>query len=132
MEEKILSKKQNGMMALLLTIIGYALGILVTVLGGNNNSPVLLIVGIIWLCIGWFPILGLKILKPQEALVLTLFGKYVGTLKEEGFYFVNPFCSSVNPAARTKLSQSGVDSTGSSLPAASLNITNSGNDSSSK
>ena len=29
----------------------------------------------------------LVLLKPQEALVLTLFGKYVGTLKEEGFYF---------------------------------------------
>lgn len=39
--------------------------------------------------------------------MLTLFGKYVGTIKEDGFYFVNPFCSSVNPAAKTKLSQSG-------------------------
>ena len=57
--------------------------------------------------IGWVPAMGLKILKPQEALVLTLFGKYVGTLKGEGFYFVNPFCSSVNPAAKTKLNQSG-------------------------
>ena len=45
--------------------------------------------------------------KPQEALVLTLFGKYIGTLKGEGFYYVNPFCSAVNPAANTKLSQSG-------------------------
>ena len=50
--------------------------------------------------------LGLKVLKPQEALVLTLFGKYIGTLKGEGFYFVNPFCTGVNPAANTKLSQS--------------------------
>ena len=50
---------------------------------------------------------GLKILKPQEALVLTLFGKYAGTLKGEGFYYVNPFCSAVNPAAKTKLNQSG-------------------------
>ena len=50
---------------------------------------------------------GLKVLRPQEALVLTLFGNYVGTLKEEGFYFVNPFCSAVNPAAKTKLNQSG-------------------------
>ena len=50
---------------------------------------------------------GLRILKPQEALVLTLFGKYIGTLKGEGFYYVNPFCSAVNPAANTKLSQSG-------------------------
>ncbi len=39
--------------------------------------------------------------------MLTLFGKYVGTLKEPGFYFVNPFCSSVNPASRTRLRQSG-------------------------
>ena len=43
----------------------------------------------------------------REALVLTLFGKYIGTLKGEGFYYVNPFCSAVNPAANTKLSQSG-------------------------
>ena len=46
-------------------------------------------------------------LKPQEALVLTLFGKYIGTLKEHGFYYVNPFCSAINPAAKTKLNQSG-------------------------
>ena len=39
--------------------------------------------------------------------MLTLFGRYVGTLKNEGFYFVNPFCSGVNPAAKTKLGQSG-------------------------
>ena len=39
--------------------------------------------------------------------MLTLFGKYIGTLKGEGFYFVNPFCSSVNPAAKTRLNQSG-------------------------
>ena len=66
-----------------------------------------LVVSIIWLCIGWVPFLGLKVLKPQEALVLTLFGNYIGTLKEAGFYFVNPFCTSVNPASKTKLSQSG-------------------------
>ena len=46
-------------------------------------------------------------MKPQEALVLTLFGKYYGTLKNDGFYWVNPFCTSFNPAAKTKLNQSG-------------------------
>ena len=39
--------------------------------------------------------------------MLTLFGNYIGTLKGEGFYFVNPFCAAVNPAAKTKLGQSG-------------------------
>lgn len=57
--------------------------------------------------LGWIPFCGLRVLKPQEALVLTLFGKYVGTIREEGFYFVNPFCTAVNPAARTRLKQSG-------------------------
>ena len=39
--------------------------------------------------------------------MLTLFGDYIGTLKGEGFYFVHPFASAVNPAANTKLNQSG-------------------------
>ena len=46
-------------------------------------------------------------LKPQEAVVLTLFGKYYGTLKGDGFYFVNPFVTAINPAANTRLNQSG-------------------------
>jgi regulator of protease activity HflC (stomatin/prohibitin superfamily) len=65
------------------------------------------IVGGLWTCLGWIPYLGLKILKPEEALVLTLFGKYVGSIKGAGFYAVNPFCSAVNPASNTKLNQSG-------------------------
>jgi len=65
------------------------------------------VIGLLYLCLGWIPLLGLRILKPQEALVLTLFGKYIGTLKGEGFYCVNPFCVAVNPAARTTLRQSG-------------------------
>ena len=41
---------------------------------------------------------GIKVLKPNEALVLTLFGKYFGTLKDEGMFFVNPFTTAFNPA----------------------------------
>ena len=74
--------------------------------GYDYTMPVM-IAGILWCSLGWIPLLGLKVLKPQEALVLTLFGKYYGTLKGEGFYAVNPFCASVNPAAKTKLNQSG-------------------------
>lgn len=72
-----------------------------------NGSIVPLIAGIVYICVGWLPFLGLKVLRPQEALVLTLFGNYAGTLREAGFYFVNPFCIGVNPAAKTKLNQSG-------------------------
>lgn len=103
------------MAMLLLFLALYVAAIAACVFGGmlvsGGSSPVLLVFSIIYLVLGWIPFCGLKVLKPQEALVLTLFGKYVGTLKEEGFYFVNPFCSAVNPAAKTKLNQSGdVDS----------------------
>jgi len=109
MEEKILSTKKNGMLALLLTILAYFAGIGLLIAGGVTEIWPIMIIGIIWVIIGWFPFMGLRILKPQEALVVTLFGKYVGTLKDAGFYWVNPFCGSVNPAAKTKLSQSGLD-----------------------
>lgn len=42
---------------------------------------------------------GFKIVKPKEALVLTLFGKYYGTIKQEGYFYVNPFSSAVAPQA---------------------------------
>lgn len=111
MKEKVLHNNKNGMAAMIIILILYIIAILGCVKGGSvisdGGSPIILIISIIWLAIGWIPFLGLKVIKPQEALVLTLFGKYVGTLKEEGFYFVNPFCTSINPAAKTKLNQSG-------------------------
>ena len=107
MEEKLLNGKKNGMTAFCLTLLELLLGGAVAVLGGVTGIGPLIAVGCVWLALGWIPFIGLKVLKPQEALVLTLFGKYVGTLKGEGFYFVNPFCTAVNPAAATKLNQSG-------------------------
>lgn len=111
MEEIILKNKKHGMAALIVIIAIYVLAIVGMIFGAammeGDGNLVLFIVSFVVVMIGWVPAMGLKILKPQEALVLTLFGKYVGTLKGEGFYFVNPFCSSVNPAAKTKLNQSG-------------------------
>ena len=107
MEEKILQGKKNGMLVLVITTLLYIAAGVGLVFGILADSMVLLVVTIVWLAIGWIPWLGLKVLKPQEALVLTLFGKYYGTLKDDGFYFVNPFCVGVNPAAQTKLNQSG-------------------------
>ena len=106
MEERIISGKKNGMLMLIFTILLLIAGFILIFLGIAIN-PFLIVLGILIFCFGWIPFLGLKVIKPQEALVLTLFGKYYGTLKGEGFYFVNPFCTSVNPAASTKLSQSG-------------------------
>ena len=106
-KEKVLNNRKNGMAMMLLFIIFYAAAAGIMLVSAITELIPLMLLAIIWISIGWIPFLGLKVLKPQEALVLTLFGKYVGTLKDAGFYWVNPFCSSVNPAAKTKLNQSG-------------------------
>ena len=119
MSEKLLQTKKNGLAALCLILLVWLLGGVLVVLSfqlfGNRPTPhsdlepnwPLFILGLVILVLGWIPLCGLKVLKPQEALVLTLFGDYIGTLKGEGFYWVNPFCTAVNPAAGTRLSQSG-------------------------
>lgn len=114
MSEKILEGKKHGMRMLLLILLIYAadIALFATSVAGVSQAETplniaLLVTSIVIFLLAWIPLCGLKILKPQEAVVLTLFGKYLGTLKDDGFYWVNPFCSEVNPAAKTRLNQSG-------------------------
>ncbi len=107
MNEIILNKKRNGMSMLILIALIFFGSILLFIFGANSDNILLIVISIILFVGDFFLLPGLKVLKPQEALVLTLFGDYIGTLKGEGFYFVNPFCTSINPAAKTTLSQSG-------------------------
>ena len=123
MTEKILSTKKNGMAMMMFFILLYLVAFAGIPLGasmGGSAGIAVSVLSALWVSIGWVPFLGLKVLRPQEALVLTLFGKYKGTLKGDGFYWVNPFCTAVNPAANTKLRQSGdVKSDGAKTNAAS-------------
>ena len=107
MKEKVFKGKRYGMAMLLLLLVLYGAATAGLIYGVAGEHVAVGILAGIWVCIGWIPFLGLKVLRPQEALVLTLFGKYIGTLKDNGFYYVNPFCTSVNPASKTRLSQSG-------------------------
>ena len=107
MTEKTLNNRKNGMVVLLLLVLVYVASVVLFIFGVSYDILPLTLINCVWFVFGWIFFLGLKVLKPQEALVLTLFGKYVGTLKNSGFYFVNPFCTAVNPAAGTKLNQSG-------------------------
>ncbi|MDF2698896.1 MAG: band 7 protein [Haloplasmataceae bacterium] len=107
-EKKVIEEKElkakNGMFILLLnillmiaSIVGFVGGI--TLLSDSDVNIFLdFICFLYFLIVGPILFIGLKILKPNEALVLTLFGKYHGTLKGEGFFFVNPFCTAINPS----------------------------------
>ncbi len=113
MQEILLTNKKHGMrtlgICLLIILFGIGLIIVGAILDTNGEDlwAVPFAIGMITVFTAWIPLVGLRILKPNEALVLTLFGKYVGTIKGEGFYAINPFCVGLNPAAKTKLNQSG-------------------------
>ena len=132
MEEKALTAKKSGFSMLPLCFIVFASGAALFVYaighlerGENALGGFLLVVAILGYIAGIIALPGFKVLKPQEALVLTLFGHYAGTLREPGFYWVCPFCTAVNPAAGTKLSQSGDVNSGETGMAALLKAGNS-------
>ncbi len=115
MEHKHITEKtapaSNGIVMLLTILLGLILSTAAFVFGVIDLSSMHYVAGGILLgagIVGWivFCILcgGLKNINPNEALVFTLFGRYYGTLKEPGYYFVNPFCTAINPAVTNSIS----------------------------
>lgn len=108
-EEKELNAP-NGLAVGILSVLVYvaaAVGVIPAAMALDNGSTafgaLLMVMCVLWLCVGWIPFMGVKVIRPNEALVLTLFGKYTGTLKKEGIFFVNPFSIAVNPASAQKI-----------------------------
>ena len=102
--QELILRPAHGIPVLILELVLIAVSLLLMI-GGVvllNWSPVFgvaaIVVGPILLIADCICFAGLKSVRPNEALVLTLFGSYHGTVKEPGFYFVNPFCSAVSPA----------------------------------
>jgi regulator of protease activity HflC (stomatin/prohibitin superfamily) len=104
--DEIKAPRSSGMLMLIINILLIIVAILFIVLGSialwrgwvTALDITLFVVGIIWLSFpAWVIFAGLKVVRPNEAYVFTLFGKYYGTIREDGFFFVNPFVTAVNP-----------------------------------
>jgi len=127
-QEEIMLKAQSGMLMLvlniLLTLAGIAAFVIGIIMAANNNPssgvPLIIIGSLYSFVIGPILFAGLKVLKPNEALVFTLFGKYHGTIKGEGFYFVNPFATAVRPEVFTSSASTG--QIASEQKAATINV----------
>ncbi len=91
-------KLRNGILALILIILWFIISIGLIILSGFLGALVLIPLGMIGLITSFISLFGLRVVNPKEALVLVLFGKYYGTIKNEGFYWVNPFSQGINPA----------------------------------
>ena len=108
-EEKELNP-MSGWLALVISILfilSPVLGVLTLI---AYENAILLVISIILFIVAIFMLCGLKIVNPNESVVFVLFGKYYGTLKKPGFFFVNPFVSAINPTYESqvaKLSKTG-------------------------
>ena len=112
-EEKVLQAKSGfvmlicGMLLTLVGIAGFGYGIyLIDQSAGGAAAGISVVLGTILFVAGVLVLCGLKVIK--EALVLALFGNYYGTLRKEGFFWVNPFVTAINPTVRIAANGKGV------------------------
>jgi len=89
MEKEKLNSTSSGYLGLLFMFGFLIVGILL--LANFNQELWGVIIGPICLVIAAFMAAGFIVLNPNESSVLTLFGAYKGTLKNNGFYWLNPF-----------------------------------------
>lgn len=99
--EKIL-KPVNGYLALVISVISLALGITLFTLGVQDQHSAMITAGIILIFACMIIWKGLIIIQPNHARVFNFFGKYVGTAKENGLFFVNPLFTSIKLTQRAQ------------------------------
>ena len=100
-EQKVLHPL-NGIVMLIILILASIASVLGFIVGMATFSIGTVIICVLLWCILPFLFAGLRSVRPNEALVLTLFGKYHGTIMKPGFFFVNPFARFNNPAYETQ------------------------------
>ncbi len=112
MKEKSLSSL-NGLGtlvgALLVGLAGAALFVVGVAAKASTGSPslLLMLLGALLVALGVFILAGLYTIQPNQAAVLSLFGKYVGTVKDNGLRWNNPFFAKRRVSQRVRNFESG-------------------------
>lgn len=89
---KELTFSSNGFLHLFFNVALFAVTIALIILFGNNNNEVGVIVSCCVLTSLWvFHLIGFVMIQPNMSVVLTFFGVYSGTIKQNGFFWINPF-----------------------------------------
>ncbi|TWW00927.1 SPFH domain-containing protein [Chitinophaga pinensis] len=97
--EKIV-KPVSGYLAIFLSIIGFIAAACLFYLGTQTDMGILALLGIVLFIAFVLTIKGIIIVNPNHSRVLTFFGKYIGTVKENGLMWVNPFYKTAHLSLR--------------------------------
>jgi len=104
--KEIPTQSLPGIPVLLLLLIAIGGGAVLMVIGAID-SPLLLVFSIALILIAAFCLAGLYMVEPNQAAVLNLFGKYVGTVKHNGLRWNNPFYAKKKISQRVRNFESG-------------------------
>lgn len=113
-ETKIL-KPFSGIAAICLIILAQLLSVGLFIFG-LFQSALMIISGAVIFCLMFLLYPGVRILNPNEALVLTLFGKYYGTIIDSGCFFIHPFAKAFNQVKELETPVSAVSSSSHEHP----------------
>jgi regulator of protease activity HflC (stomatin/prohibitin superfamily) len=97
-------KAMSGYLALILSVASVIVAIVcfITGAGGDTSNSGLIILGVLLIILAVFLFKGIMVVNPNQARVCTFFGKYVGTVKDNGLQWVNPFYSSYRISQRSQ------------------------------
>jgi regulator of protease activity HflC (stomatin/prohibitin superfamily) len=100
-QEKFITPS-NGWLMLFVSLIGIAACVVVPAILISNGASdwwgLLFIISVIFVIL----FKGLLIVNPNESKVVVFFGKYVGTIVDNGFFFVNPFTTRSTVSLRAR------------------------------
>ncbi len=102
----------SGWFPLLICLTMFPLGIFLVIAGAviGGAGAVFVLMGVPLIPIAFVGLFGLMAIQPNSSRVLLLFGEYRGTIKESGFYWVNPFYSKKKVSLRVRNFETGSSS----------------------
>jgi regulator of protease activity HflC (stomatin/prohibitin superfamily) len=96
-----------GIPVLLMVIVGLLAGVFAIISGAQAAMPALVVAGALLDALAILIVIGLYMVEPNQAAVLSLFGRYVGTVKDNGLRWNNPFYSKRKVSQRVRNFESG-------------------------
>ena len=92
----------DGYKAAVIALLCAIFGISVIISNAQMSNTAGVLFGILFLLVAAFLIKGLMVIEPNYSIVLTFFGKYVGTVKKNGLQFVNPLYTKLKVSLRSQ------------------------------
>ncbi len=96
-----------GIPVLLMLLATLVVAVFLVLIGAGNGSVLSLVGGMVLAAVAIFCLVGLYKVEPNQAAVLSLFGKYVGTVKDIGLRWSSPFFGKRKVSQRVRNFESG-------------------------